>query len=119
MQVQLENYSDYLLKVASANLLPIEIFNQLPELDSQILESDPMVYLKIVDEYTDDILYIIEASKTDDDIELFGYLFNPLNNEMSEVTFDLSSLVNQIDTIMPYKRDESFIPCRLSEARSF
>lgn len=113
MQVQLNTYADYLLK-AGSNLIPSDIFNKIPELDSQILVSDPICYVKIVDIFTDDILYICEVAKMEEEIEFFGYQYNPCDNEFRELYFSLSHLVSQIDTILPYNRDESFKPTKLS-----
>ena len=40
MNIALETYSDYIVKQSDKFLIPVGVLNKLPELDSQILESD-------------------------------------------------------------------------------
>ena len=83
MEVQLKTYSDYLLKVSNDSLIPSSVFSQIPELDAQILDSDPTIYAKIFDTFTNDVIYIAEASQLEEEVEFFGFVYNP--NDLSFV----------------------------------
>ena len=115
MNIALETYADYIVKQSDKFLIPVSVLNKLPELDSQILESDPIVQCKIDDIFTGDTLYIIEGTKFEEEFELFGYIVN--KGETTPAYFDLSSMINQIETIFPYSYDASFVPTRFSELK--
>lgn len=115
MNIALETYADYIVKQSDKFLIPVSVLDKLPELDSQILESDPIVQCKIEDIFTGDTLYIIEGTKFEEEFELFGYIVN--GSETTPAYFELSSLINQIETIFPYSYDASFVPTRFSELK--
>lgn len=114
MQEQLSTFSDYLIKKSNESLIPASVLATIPELDSQILESDPIIYAKVNDQFTGDIVYIAEASKHEDDVDLFCFIDNPTEGSFTESYLPLSTLVSQIDTIFPYAFDSSFVPAPLS-----
>lgn len=119
MEVQLKTYSDYLLKVSNDSLIPSSVFSQIPDLDSQILESDPVIYAKIFDTFTNDVIYIAEASQFEEEVEFFGFVFNPNEGEYKETYFTLSSLVDSRDTVFPYQFDSAFSPVKLSDLKVY
>jgi hypothetical protein len=119
MEVQLNTYSDYLLKVSNEMLIPSSVFSQIPELDSQILDSDPTIYAKIFDTFTNDVIYIAEASQLEEEVEFFGFVYNASEGEFTESFMSLSSLVDSKDTIFPYQFDFAFSPVKLSDLKVY
>ena len=119
MEVQLKTYSDYLLKVSNDTLIPSSVFSQIPELDAQILDSDPTIYAKIFDTFTNDVIYIAEASQLEEEVEFFGFVYNPNEGDFKETYLSLSSLVDSKDTVFPYQFDSTFSPVKLSDLKVY
>lgn len=111
MQEQL-SYSNYLV---NKSFIPKDILEQIPSFMSQANDSNPMLYVRIIDDFTGDNLYIAESNQHDDDVDFYGFLFNPLDIEHQDLEFHLSDFVNQEDTLFPYRIDNDFVPVRLSE----
>ncbi|NBT88503.1 MAG: hypothetical protein EBT51_09405 [Flavobacteriaceae bacterium] len=111
MQEQL-TYSNYLI---NKSFIPKNILEQIPTALSPSECANPMLYVKIIDDFSGDTLYIAESKQHDDDVDFYGFIFNPLDIEHQDLEFKLSDFVNQEETLFPYRIDNDFVPVRLSE----
>jgi Protein of unknown function (DUF2958) len=94
------------------DLVPRELRNALPPLDSQEGVSDPIVYARFQSRDTNWIWYVTEGSPQDDDFLFFGLV---IGLEIEWGYFSLSELTEaRPPWEFPIERDLHFKPTSLS-----
>jgi hypothetical protein len=97
----------------TVDLFPIEFRKNLPPLNAQQGDPDPIVYIKFLTRNSSWAWYVTEGCSEDDDFIFFGFV---VGDQMEWGQFALSELngpCGPLDHLV--QRDPDFKPARLSE----
>ena len=99
----------------TVDLFPIEFRKNLPSLNAQEGDPDPIVYIKFLTRNSSWAWYVTEGCSEDDDLIFFGFV---VGKEMEWGQFALSEL-NELCASFDHlvQRDPDFKPARLSKVR--